>query len=62
MGYPVRLQAIKRGKSLQWLIYIPAAIASAMLFNKSETVEWIIEDRHTLTLKRIKPRGKKVSK
>ena len=52
MGYPTKLQSIKRGKSLQWVINLPAAIAAAMDFKKSETVEWEIEDKRTLRLKR----------
>jgi hypothetical protein len=52
MGYPTKMQAVKRGKSFQWFINFPAAIASAMDFEKSETVEWEIIDRKTLKLKR----------
>jgi antitoxin component of MazEF toxin-antitoxin module len=52
MGYPTKLQAIKRGKKLQWVINLPAAIAAAMNFKKSETVEWEIEDKNTLRVKR----------
>jgi hypothetical protein len=52
MGYPTKLQAIKRGNKIQWVINFPAAIASAMNFKKSEVVEWEIEDRNTLKLKR----------
>jgi len=61
MGYPTKMQAIKRGKSFQWFINFPAAIAAAMDFKKSETVEWEIEDKNNLKLKRVKgkPRQKK---
>jgi antitoxin component of MazEF toxin-antitoxin module len=52
MGYPTKLQAIKRGRKLQWVINLPAAIAAAMNFKKSETVEWEIEDKNTLRIKR----------
>ncbi len=54
MGYPTKMQAIKRGRSWQWFINFPAAIAAAMGFNKSEVVEWEIVDRNTLKLKRGK--------
>jgi antitoxin component of MazEF toxin-antitoxin module len=53
MGYPTKMQAIKRGKTLQWVINLPAAIAAAMNFKKSEIVEWEIEGRNSLKLKRI---------
>lgn len=52
MGYPAKMQAIKRGEKLQWVINLPAAIAAAMDFKKSEVVEWEIEDRETLKIKR----------
>jgi hypothetical protein len=52
MGYPTKMQAIKRGKSFQWFINFPAAIAAAMDFEKSEIVEWEIIDKNTLRLKR----------
>ena len=59
MGYPTKMQAIKRGESFQWFINFPAAIASAMDFEKSETVEWEIEDKNTLRLKRVKGKPQK---
>ena len=52
MGYPTKMQAIKRGKSFQWFINFPAALAAAMDFEKSEIVEWEIIDKNTLRLKR----------
>jgi hypothetical protein len=58
MGYPTKMQAIKRGKSWQWFINFPAAIAAAMNFEKSETVEWEIVDKDTLKLKRKKAGSK----
>jgi hypothetical protein len=54
MGYPTKMQSVKRGKSFQWFINFPAAIAAAMDFKKSETVEWEIEDKNNLKLKRKK--------
>ena len=59
MGYPTKMQAIKRGKGSQWFINFPAAIAAAMGFNKSEIVEWEIVDRNTLKLKRAKQKSAK---
>ena len=52
MGYQTKIQLIKRKKSEQWYINFPAAIAKAMEFTPSETVEWIIEDKSQLVLKR----------
>ena len=45
MGYPTRVQLIKRKASEQWYINFPSAVARAMEFKRSELVEWIIEDK-----------------
>lgn len=52
MGYPTKVQLIKRKESEQWYINFPSAIAQAMEFVKGETVEWVVEDKSRLTLKR----------
>lgn len=52
MGLPTKIQLIKRAKSEQWYINFPSAIAQAMEFERGEVVEWIIEDRLKMTLKR----------
>jgi len=54
MGYQTKVQLIKRAKSEQWYINLPAQLAQAMEFEQSELVEWFIEDKSTLALKRIK--------
>ena len=56
MGYPTKVQLINRQDSQQWYINFPAAIAQAIEFTKGETVEWVIQDRHTLTLHRTQKR------
>ena len=52
MGFPTKIQLIKRAKSEQWYINFPSAIAQAMEFERGEIVEWLIEDKHRLILKR----------
>ena len=52
MGYPTKVQLIKRKKSRQWYVNFPAAGAHALEFSPGEIVEWSIEDRATLVLKR----------
>lgn len=53
MGYPTKVQLIQRKDSTQWYINFPAAIAQAMEFAKGETVEWVIQDKRTLQLRRL---------
>ena len=55
MGFPTKVQLIKRKDSEQWYINFPAALARALQFERGETVEWIIEDRAQLVLRRRAP-------
>lgn len=52
MGYPTKVQLIKRKASEQWYINFPSAVAQAMEFVRGEFVEWIIEDKSQLVLRR----------
>lgn len=52
MGFPTKVQTIKRKGSEQWYINFPSALAQACEFDYGEPVEWVLEDRYTLTLKR----------
>ena len=52
MGFPTKVQLIKRKHSEQWYINFPSAVAQAMEFDKAEVVEWIIEDKANLVLHR----------
>lgn len=52
MGFPTKIQLIKRAASEQWYINFPSAVAQAMEFEKGETVEWIIEDKKKMFLQR----------
>ena len=52
MGFPTKVQLIKRKASEQWYVNFPSAIAQAMEFEKGEIVEWIVEDKGLLALRR----------
>jgi hypothetical protein len=54
MGFPTKVQLIKRRQSEQWYINFPSAVAQAMEFERGEIVEWFIEDKGLLALKRQK--------
>jgi len=56
MGFPTKIQLIKRVKSEQWYINLPAAVAQAMEFDKGEIVEWVIENKQKMVLKRTSNR------
>ena len=55
MGLPTKVQLIKRKASEQWYINFPSAVAQAMDFSRGETVEWSIEDKSLLALRRLNP-------
>lgn len=52
MGYPTKVQLIQRKASEQWYINFPAALAAAMGFAKGEIIEWFVQDKNTLILRR----------
>lgn len=52
MGYPTKIQLIKRAKSEQWYINFPSAVAQAMEFERGEVAEWLIDDHQRLVLVR----------
>jgi len=55
MGFPTKVQLIKRQASEQWYINFPSALAQAMDFSRGETVEWFVEDKSLLALRRLHP-------
>ncbi|MGE0090569.1 MAG: hypothetical protein AB7S50_13945 [Bacteroidales bacterium] len=54
MGYKVKIQRVDRGKTKSFYINFPAAVAEAGRLEKGEEMEWVIHDRDTYVLKRIK--------
>lgn len=53
MGFPTKVQLIQRKASEQWYINFPSALAQAMEFSRGETVEWSVEDKSLLALRRL---------
>ena len=54
MGYVSKVQVIRRGSNEQKQYYLicPAPLARALEMEKGETIEWIVEDKQTLIIKR----------
>ena len=52
MGFPTKVQLIQRKESEQWYINFPSALAQAMDFVRGEVVEWFVEDKNLLALRR----------
>ncbi len=53
MGFPTKIQLIKRASSEQWYVNLPSAVAQAMEFEKGEIVEWVIVDKQRMILQRV---------
>lgn len=62
MGYPTKVQVIKRSKSEQWYVNFPAAVAQAIEFKQGEVVEWLIDDNQRLILQRSDESVKELKK
>lgn len=53
MGYLSKVQLIERAnQTRQFYLICPAPLAEALELQKGEPIEWIIQDRNTLVIKR----------
>ena len=53
MGYVSRVQVIQRGeKNRQYYLICPAPLAQALELEKGEAIEWVVEDKHTVIIRR----------
>ena len=53
MGFESSVQVIERAnRTRQFYLICPAPLAEALELEKGERIEWIVEDKHTLTIKR----------
>ena len=54
MGYQSKVQVIERGGiQRQFYLICPAPLAQALEMEKGETIEWVVEDKWTLTVRRL---------
>jgi bifunctional DNA-binding transcriptional regulator/antitoxin component of YhaV-PrlF toxin-antitoxin module len=54
MGYRSKVQVILRGSNQQRQFYFicPAPLAEALEIEKGETIEWVVQDKRTLIIRR----------
>jgi len=53
MGYPSKVQLIERAnQTRQFYLICPAPLAEALELEKGEPIEWVVQDRSTLIIKR----------
>jgi bifunctional DNA-binding transcriptional regulator/antitoxin component of YhaV-PrlF toxin-antitoxin module len=54
MGYETKLQVIERkNRTRQFYIICPAPLAEALEMEKGETLEFVVEDKKKILIKRI---------
>ena len=54
MGHKIKIQRVERGTTKSYYVNFPAALAEAALIKKGEEMEWLVEDRNTFVLRRVK--------
>jgi antitoxin component of MazEF toxin-antitoxin module len=55
MGHKIKIQRVERGKTKSYYVNFPAALAEAAQIEKGEELEWLVEDKNTFLLRRVKP-------
>lgn len=55
MGYEVKIQKVERPTNRSYYVNFPVALAESIGIDKGESFEWMVEDKNTLVLRRIKP-------
>jgi hypothetical protein len=54
MGFISKVQVIQRGPTNRQFYFIcPAPLAQALEMEKGEKIEWVVVDKHTLTIRRV---------
>ena len=56
MAYKSTVQVIERANDTrQFYLICPAPLARAMELEKGEIIDWVVEDKYTLVIKRARP-------
>ena len=55
MGYPVKIQKVDRPTNRSYYVNFPVALADALAIKKGEKFAWLLEDKNTLVLQRLRP-------
>jgi bifunctional DNA-binding transcriptional regulator/antitoxin component of YhaV-PrlF toxin-antitoxin module len=62
MGYKIKIQRVDRGSTQSFYVNFPAAVAEAAGIIKGEEMEWVIENKNTFVLQRLKPAKERILK
>ena len=56
MGYLVKMQKVDRPTNRSFYLNFPVVLAEALAIQKGEQFEWLVEDKNTLVLHRLRHR------
>ncbi|MBN8457617.1 MAG: hypothetical protein J0M04_07260 [Verrucomicrobia bacterium] len=56
MGHRIKIQRAERGSTKSYYANFPAALAQAARIEKGEEMAWLVDDRDTFLLRRVKPK------
>ena len=56
MGYLVKIHKVDRPTNRSFYVNLPVVLAEALNVDKGEAFQWLIEDKNTLLLLRVKPK------
>jgi hypothetical protein len=59
MGYPVKIQKVDRPTNRSYYVNFPVALAEGIRVAKGEEFEWLLEDKNTLILQRLRPAARR---
>ena len=63
MGYVTKVQIIERAnQTRQYYIICPAPLAQALELEKGEQIDWVVEDRNNLVLRRVHKTASKLGR
>lgn len=63
MGYLVKIQKVERPTNRSYYLNFPVALAEALVVKKGEKFEWLVEDKNTLILHRLRrAKARKIKK
>jgi hypothetical protein len=55
MGHTVKIQKVDRPTNRSYYVNFPVALADALQINNGEKFTWLLEDKNTLILRRLRP-------
>ena len=53
-GYVIKVQKVERPTNRSYYVNLPVVLAEAMEIDKGEELQWLIEDKNTLLLRRVR--------